>query len=75
MASSETARFSLAERFEHGNFLIPEILELKPVSRTQFYEDVKAGLVTIEKHGRRSHVRGPVAKHYVTGDPGSSVAA
>ena len=59
--------FSLAERLEHGNLVIGEVCKLKPRCRSGFYEDVKKGLVKIEKSGRSSIIRGPVAKAYISG--------
>jgi hypothetical protein len=61
--------FTLSERFEHGNFLIPEVLALKQRSHTGFYEDLKNGLVSIAKIGSKSIVRGPVARRYIEGRP------
>jgi hypothetical protein len=58
--------FSLADRFAYGNFSIDEICELKKRGRTGFYEDLAAGLVTIEKDGRSSRVPGPSALKYIT---------
>ena len=59
--------FSLAERLEHGNLRVKEVCDLKPRCRSGFYEDVKKGLVKIEKSGRSSIIRGPVAKAYISG--------
>jgi hypothetical protein len=56
---------SLADRLEHGNLTVLETRILKNRSNSGFYEDVKRGLVTIEKNGRKSIVRGPVAKAYI----------
>jgi len=61
--------FSLAERLEHGNLVIGEVCKLKPRCRSGFYEDVKKGLVKIEKIGRKSIIRGPVAKAYISAGP------
>jgi hypothetical protein len=61
--------FTLAERFEFGNFSIPEICELKKKSRTGVYEDAKAGLVEFDKDGRKTIIRGRIAKRYITGEP------
>src|SRR5580704_4434524 len=60
-----TKSFTLEERLEFGNFRIHEVRQLKQVSNSKFYEDVKAGLVEIEKNGRASFVRGPVVKKYI----------
>jgi hypothetical protein len=59
--------FALADRFEHGNFSVGEILELARVSKTKFYTDAKAGLVRVDKFGTRSIVRGPIARAYIRG--------
>ena len=59
--------FSLAERLEHGNLGVDEVCKLKRRCRSGFYEDVKKGLVKIEKSGRSSIIRGPVAKAYISG--------
>ena len=58
---------TLQDRLEHGNLTVHEVCELKNRSRTGFYEDVKAGLVEIEKWGRKSIIRGPIAKRYIAG--------
>ena len=66
-ASNPNPVFTLADRLEHGNLTIPEVLELANVSKTKFYADAKAGLVSIDKFGAKSIVRGPVAKFYIQG--------
>ena len=59
---------TLADRLEFGNLTINEVCALKNRSRSGFYEDVKKGLVSIEKVGdRKSVVRGPVARRYIEG--------
>jgi hypothetical protein len=64
--------FPLSDRFDHGNFEISEVLELAKVSKTKFYEDVKAGLVCIVKRGAKSIIRGPIARAYIQGSkPGA----
>ena len=62
-------KFSLEDRFQHGNFEVNEICELKPCSRSKLYQDRKAGLVEFLKVGSKSVVRGPIAKKYISGDP------
>jgi hypothetical protein len=63
-------RLTLADRLEFGNLTVNEVCALKNRSRTGFYEDVKKGLVSIEKIGdRKSVVRGPVARCYIEGRP------
>jgi hypothetical protein len=69
---SEKPRVTVLERLEAGNLSIDEVCQLADRSKTGFYADLKAGLVTIRKIGRRSVVPGPVAKRYIAGE---SVAA
>ena len=59
--------FSLEDRLTHGNLTVKEVCQLKKRSHSGFYEDVKAGLVKIEKIGRKSIVRGPIARAYING--------
>jgi hypothetical protein len=66
--------FSLADRLDHGVLTVKETRELARVSHTKFYEDAKNGLVTIEKRGRSSFIRGPIATAYIAGRPISEVA-
>jgi hypothetical protein len=63
-------QFSLAERLEHGNLVIDEVCALKPRCRSGFYQDVKKGLVTLRKIGRKSVVPGPVARQYIQREEG-----
>jgi hypothetical protein len=63
---------TILERLEAGNLSIDEVCALADRSKTGFYSDLKAGLVTIRKIGRRSVVPGPVARRYIAGE---SVAA
>jgi hypothetical protein len=65
---------SLDDRLEHGNLTVRETRCLKNRSHSGFYEDVKSGLVAIEKNGRKSVVRGPIARAYIEGHPISDVA-
>ena len=61
---------TLADRLAFGNLTVNEVCVLKNRSRSGFYEDVKKGLVSIEKIGdRKSIVRGPVARRYIEGRP------
>jgi hypothetical protein len=69
VATGRSPWFTLAERFEFGNFTIREVRALKNISHTEFYTDIKRGFVRIEKRGARSIVRGPVAKRYIEGRP------
>jgi hypothetical protein len=57
--------FSLDERFEFGKFTVAEICELALRSRTAVYNDIAAGLLPIEKHGRATRIAGPHAKRYL----------
>ena len=56
---------TIQDRLDNGNLTVDEICALRNCSRTQFYRDLKAGLVAIEKIGRKSIVREPVAKRYI----------
>jgi endogenous inhibitor of DNA gyrase (YacG/DUF329 family) len=67
-------KFSLEDRLRYGNLEINEICELKPCSRSRFYQDVKAGLVEIRKVGSKSVVPGPIAKKYISCEPIREVA-
>jgi hypothetical protein len=60
---------TLRDRLEFGNLTVAEILAAKPVSKTQFYADLKRGLVRIEKDGRRTLIRGPIARKYLANEP------
>jgi hypothetical protein len=60
---------SVLERLEAGNLSIDEVCALANRSKTGFYADLKAGLVTIRKVGRKSIIPGPVAKRYIAGEP------
>ncbi|HKN28979.1 MAG TPA: hypothetical protein VJY34_14260 [Roseiarcus sp.] len=61
------AGFSLAERLEYGNFSVAEACLLKNRCKCGFYLDVKAGLVALEKIGKKSVIRGPVLQRYLKG--------
>jgi hypothetical protein len=56
---------SLADRLEFGVISVEEMLGLALRGRTAFYDDVKAGLVEIEKHGRFTRIQGSKAKEYL----------
>jgi hypothetical protein len=68
-ARSQRPRVTIKDRLENGNLTIDEVCVLANRSRTGFYADLKAGLVTIRKVGRRSIVPGPVARRYIAGAP------
>jgi hypothetical protein len=72
--NQEQSTFSLADRLDHGVLTVKETRELAHVSHTKFYEDVKNGFVTIEKRGRSSFIRGPIAAAYIAGRPIAEVA-
>jgi hypothetical protein len=72
--NQERSTFSLADRLDHGVLTVKETRELAHVSHTKFYEDAKNGLVTIEKRGRSSFIRGPIAAAYIAGRPIAEVA-
>jgi len=67
-AKSKQPIVTIQDRLEAGNLTIDEVCALKPRSRTGFYQDLKAGLVKMEKIGRKSIVRGPVARRYIAGE-------
>jgi len=72
MPAKDARRISLTleERLQFGNLTINEVCALKNRSHSGFYEDLKKGLVAIEKIGdRKSIVRGPVARRYIEGRP------
>ncbi len=58
---------SLADRLDYGFITIDEICGLKNCGKTQVYADIKAGALEVEKHGRSTRIRGPVAKAYIPG--------
>jgi hypothetical protein len=59
---------TIRDRLEDGNLTINEVCALANRSKTGFYSDLKAGLVTIRKIGRKSIVPGAVAKRYIAGE-------
>jgi hypothetical protein len=67
-----TPLVTIQDRLEAGNLTIDEVCALANRSRTGFYSDLKAGLVTIRKIGRKSVVPGHIARRYIAGE---SVAA
>lgn len=58
---------SLQDRLHFGNLSINEVCILKGRSRSGFYADLSAGLVSVRKQGRLSVVPGPVARRYING--------
>lgn len=68
-AAKKAPPVSLEDRLAFGNIPVDEVRVLKGnISKTKFYQDVRAGLVTIRKIGTKSVVPGPVAKAYITGE-------
>ncbi len=65
----KTALATILDRLEAGNLTIAEVCALANRGKTGFYADLKAGLVTIRKVGRKSVVPGPIAKRYIAGEP------
>src|SRR3977135_4489536 len=45
---------TIGDRLEYGKLSIDEVCTLANRSKTGFYQDLKAGLVKIEKNGRKS---------------------
>ena len=68
-ANKAPPTITIQERLEIGNLSVDEVCVLADRSKTAFYQDVKAELVKIRKVGRRSVVRGPIAKKYIAGEP------
>lgn len=62
-----TPSVTLEALLEHGYVTIKELCALKLCGMTQVYADIKAGALEVEKHGRSTRVRGPVAREYVPG--------
>jgi hypothetical protein len=62
-----TPRVTLADRLEHGFVDLKELADIKLCGLTTIYADIKAGALEVEKHGRSTRVRGPVAKVYTPG--------
>lgn len=60
---------TIRERLEIGNLTVDEICALKNRSRSGFYADLKEGLVSIRKIGRKTIVFGPIARAYIAGAP------
>ena len=56
---------TIHDRLEAGNLSVDEVCALKRRSRSSFYADLKAGLVSIVKQGRRTVIPGPIARCYI----------
>jgi hypothetical protein len=59
---------TIQDRLEVGYLTVDEVCALKKRSRSGFYADVKAGLVEIKKQGRKSVIRGPIARRYINSE-------
>jgi hypothetical protein len=58
---------TIQDRLAAGNLSVNEVCALADRSRTGFYADLKAGLVSIRKIARRTIIHGPVAVAYIAG--------
>lgn len=67
-----TPRITIEDRLANGNFTVAEVCALAGRSRTGFYEDLKAGLVSVRKAGRKTLIPGPVAKRYIAFETGEA---
>jgi len=61
---------TLEDRLKHGNLTVLETRKLANRSHSGFYQDLKRGLVSIRKLGRKSVVPGPVARRYIQREEG-----
>lgn len=73
-SSNAKPAVSFEDRLENGSLTVPETLALAQVSRTKFYADVKAGLVSTFKRGRSTRIRGQSAKAYAAGNSSARAA-
>jgi hypothetical protein len=64
----EAHSLTIHDRMLYGNLTIEEVCALKSRSKAGFYVDLKNGLVSIKKIGRKSVVPGPVARAYIAGE-------
>ncbi len=71
-AEAATPPVTMEDRLANGNLTVAEVCALAGRSRTGFYEDLKAGLVTVRKAGRKTLIPGPVAKRYIAGETGKA---
>jgi hypothetical protein len=67
-APKEKLSIPVEIRLDNGNLTIDEVCALANRGKTGFYADLKAGLVTVRKIGRKSVVYGPIAKRYIAGE-------
>jgi hypothetical protein len=70
----EQSGISLADRLAFGNLTVEETRTLKNRSHSGFYEDLREGLVSVRKIGRKTIVPGPIAAAYISGRPLPEVA-
>jgi hypothetical protein len=70
MKKNKALDVTIQDRLEHGNLTVDEVCALATRSKTGFYADLKAGLVSIRKIGRRTVIPGPVARRYALGEIG-----
>lgn len=60
---------TLQDRLDFGYITIDEYRALNGnQSKSSFYKDLKDGKLLIEKRGRKSIIRGPVAKRNLAGE-------
>jgi len=58
--------YPIADRLIDGAYIdIEELCSLKKISKSVVYDDIKDGLLPVEKFGRLTRIAGPVAKAYV----------
>jgi hypothetical protein len=74
MTAKSNFALTIEDRLKHGNLTIVEVRALRNRSHSGFYEDVKRGLVSVRKIGRKTVVPGPVAVAYIAGLPLPSAA-
>ena len=75
MTAKKDSVLTIDERLQHGNLTVVEVRTLRNRSHSGFYEDLKRGLVSVRKIGRKTVVPGPVARAYIAGQPLPSQAA
>lgn len=64
---ADKVEITLADRLTHGLVTLPEVAGLAGVSVRKINYDVAAGRLTVEKIGRSTRVRGPIARAYLNG--------
>ncbi|OAI30521.1 hypothetical protein A1351_22785 [Methylosinus sp. R-45379] len=58
---------TLETRLKYGYVTVKELCALKLCGLTTIYADIKSGALEVEKHGRSTRIRGPVAVAYTPG--------